>query len=193
MIRGVILTLVLCLLSAVFSANASARYNPDALPICAQIISELTEGRLTLKEAEDISRIIAEAANKHFGSVTAGDMWLYMAIAYIESGFKVNVINYQNCRGMFQIHAPSWASKFGVKYGELLNPRTNAEIGILVFKYYLDLYKHIIPTLSAYNSDHPRAAIGYAHAVLNIRKKIMKRYVELYQRLHQSRRVMVID
>jgi len=193
MVRGVMLALGVCLFVATDSASAPPRYNPDALHICAQIISELTEGRLTTKDGEDISRAIAEAANKHFGSVTAGDMWLYMAIVYIESGFKVKVVNYQNCRGMFQIHAPSWASKFGVKYGELLNPRTNAEIGVLVFKYYLGLYKHIIPTLSAYNSDHPRAAIGYAHAVLNIRKKIMKRYVHIYQGLHQSRRAMTID
>lgn len=193
MIRGVIPTLGLCLFVAAASANAGTRYNPDALYICAQIISELTEGRLTTKDGEDISRAIAEAANKHFGSVTAGDMWLYMAIAYMESGFRINVINYQNCRGMFQIHAPSWASKFGVRYAELLNPRINAEVGILVFKYYLDLYKHVIPTLSAYNSDHPRAAVGYAHAVLNIRKKIMKRYVEIYHRLHESRRAMVTN
>lgn len=193
MIRGVILALGLYLAIATGSASAAPRYNPDALIICAQIISELTEGRLNTKDAEAISLAIAEAANKTFGSVTAGDMWLYMAIAYIESGFKVNVINYQNCRGMFQIHAPSWASKFGVKYAELLNPKTNAEIGIRVFKYYLTLYKHIIPTLSAYNSDHPRAATGYAYAVLNIRKRIMKRYVEIYRSLHESRRAMIID
>ncbi len=51
------------------------------------------------------------------------DMWLYMAIVYVESGFRNNIINEQNCRGMFQIHAPSWAGKFGIRYADLLEYR----------------------------------------------------------------------
>lgn len=192
MIRGIILVLGLVLSQFSYSnAHAGARYNPDAVLICSQIITELTEGRLSLREAEGLSMAIAQAVNRHFGSVTAGDMWLFMAIAQVESGFRTNIINYQNCRGMFQIHAPSWASKFGVKYAELLNPETNAEIGILVLKYYLDLYKKIVPTLSAYNSDHPRAAIGYAMAVLSTRNKIKKRYVQIHSNIKRARAMMM--
>jgi len=192
MIRGIMLVLGLILPQLLPShVHSGARYNPDSVMICSQIITELTEGRVSPREAKGISMAIAQAANKHFGSVTAGDMWLFMAIAHVESGFRTNVVNYQNCRGMFQIHAPSWASKFGVKYADLLNPETNAEIGILVLKYYLELYKKIVPTLSAYNSDHPRAAERYAMAVLNTRSKIKKRYVQIHQNLKRARAMLL--
>jgi len=151
------------------------------MSICATIINELTEGRISVTEAKQISLAIAEAGNRHFGRVTCGDMWLYMAIAYVESGFKNNVVNHYNCRGMFQIHAPSWARKFGVRYSDLFDVKTNADIGVQVFKYYLETYKYLIPALSAYNSDHPGAARGYARAVLNARKRIQKRYTEIYK------------
>jgi hypothetical protein len=162
-------------------ASDAATVHQNAMSICAIIINELTEGRTSVTEARRISLAIAEAGNRHFGRTTCGDMWLYMAIAYVESGFKINVVNHYNCRGMFQIHAPSWARKFGVRYADLLDMKTNADIGVQVFKYYLETYKYLIPALSAYNSDHPVAARGYARAVLNTRTRIQKRYTELYK------------
>jgi hypothetical protein len=190
MIRG-IMGLVLCLpllCHAAGPAETPAVY-PYAISICSVIINEMTEGRVGLDEAKNVSLAIARAANTHFGRVTCGDMWLYMAIAHVESGFKTNVVNDQNCRGMFQVHAPSWARKFGVGYGDLLDLRTNAYCGIAIFKYYLELYKTMVPALSAYNSDHPRAATGYAWAVLSTRQKIKRRYTELYKVIHHGRRM----
>jgi soluble lytic murein transglycosylase-like protein len=141
----------------------------------------MSEGKVNLDRARDMALAIARAGNGHFGKVTCEDMWLYMAIVYVESGFKTNIVNEQNCRGLFQVHAPSWARKFGVGYADLLDMKVNAHCGIGVFKYYLHLYKGLVPTLSAYNSDHPRAAIGYASAVLSARKRIKNRYTALYQ------------
>ncbi|MFH1117348.1 MAG: lytic transglycosylase domain-containing protein [Pseudomonadota bacterium] len=174
----ILLAAQLAFLSA---GDASTVVHHNAMSICALIINELTEGRISVSDAKQISLAIAEAGNRHFGRVTCGDMWLYMSIVHVESGFKKSVVNHHNCRGMFQIHAPSWARKFGVRYSDLLDVRTNADIGVQVFKYYLEMYKYLIPALSAYNSDHPRAAKGYAHAVLNTRRHIRKRYTELYK------------
>jgi len=182
MIRGIIAAALLLPMFAVYSnVWAQDGVNPYAIPICSVIINEMTEGRISVSKATDISIAIANAGNKHFGKVTCGDMWLYMAIVYVESGFKNNIINYYTCRGMFQVHAPSWASKFGLKYADLLDLQTNADCGIAVFKYYLELYKTLTAALSAYNSDHPGAARGYAWAVLGTRKKIKKRYTEIYR------------
>jgi hypothetical protein len=186
-ISGVVLLLSLC--TAHTAVAQSRPVYPYAIPICAVIINELSEGRVSLKDAREVALAIAQAGNKHFGRVTCGDMWLFMAIVYVESGFKNNIINEQNCHGMFQVHAPSWARKFGVKYSDLLKLQTNADCGIGVFKYYLHLYKSLVPTLSAYNSDHPRAAIGYAGAVLGARTKIKRRYTELYHVVHEGKRV----
>jgi hypothetical protein len=161
----------------------------DAMTICSIIINEMTEGKISGDKAKEISMAIALAGNKHFGRVTCGDMWLYMAIVHVESGFRNNIINSQNCRGMFQVHAPSWASKFGLRYIDLLDLNTNADCGIRVFKYYLEQYKSLVPTLSAYNSDHPRAATGYARAVLGTRRKIQKRYAELYKAFKDEHRI----
>jgi hypothetical protein len=182
MVKGIIAAALLLSVAAVprhVCANDEA--NPYAIPICAAIINEMTEGRINLSKAKEISLAIAHAGNKNFGKVTCGDMWLYMAIVHVESGFKNNIINYVNCRGMFQVHAPSWASKFGLRYADLLDLQTNADCGVAVFKYYLELYKTQVAALSAYNSDHPGAARGYAWAVLGTRKKIKKRYTELYR------------
>jgi hypothetical protein len=109
-----------------------------------------------------------------------------MAIVFIESGFRNNIVNYQNCRGMFQVHAPSWANKFGIRPVDLLDMKVNAECGIQVFRYYLAQYGHVVPALSAYNSDHPQAALGYARAVLSTREKIKKRYIQLYKTYRDS-------
>lgn len=161
-------------------AAYAARVHRHGMKICALIINEMTEGRVSSERAKQISLAIARAGNKHFGRVTCGDMWLYLAIVYVESGFRNDVVNHRNCRGLFQVHAPSWAKKFGLSYRDLLNPSVNADAGLRVFKYYLARYKRLLPTLSAYNSDHPRAARGYAHAVLSTRKRIKKRYTELF-------------
>lgn len=188
MTRGIIPAVLVCLLQVIpVSAHGGGNYNPDAVPICSQIILEMTEGKISPKEARLISLSIARAGNRHFGRITAGDMWLFMALVYVESGFRTNVINYQNCRGMFQVHAPSWAGKFGLRYVDLLDPETNADCGVRIFKYYLELYKNLVPALSAYNSDHPRASIGYALAVLGTRKKIMRRYVQLYHTVAKAK------
>jgi Transglycosylase SLT domain len=182
MVKGIIAAALLLSVAAVPSyVCANDEVNPYAIPICAAIINEMTEGRISLAKAKEISLAIAYAGNKHFGKVTCGDMWLYMAIVHVESGFKNNIINYQNCRGMFQVHAPSWASKFGLKYADLLDLQTNADCGVAVFKYYLETYKTLVAALSAYNSDHPKAATGYAWAVLGTRKKTKRRYTELYR------------
>lgn len=181
MIRGMI-PIVLVVLVQLMSIPASGAptVHRNAIAICSIIISEMTEGKVNLAKAKEISLAIANAGNKHFGRITCGDMWLYMAIVYVESGFRNNIVNQLNCRGMFQVHAPSWARKFGVKYADLLDLETNADCGIRVFKYYLEQYKRLTPALSAYNSDHPRAATGYALAVLATRQKIKKRYTALY-------------
>jgi hypothetical protein len=150
------------------------------------IINELTEGRVDLKQGKELSLAIARAGNKHFGRITCGDMWLLMAIVYVESGFRSKVVNHLNCRGMFQVHAPSWARKFGIRYRDLLDPHINADSGVRVFKYYLDLYKGLAPALSAYNSDDPVAAGRYVRVVLAMRKKIGKRYAQLYRDLRQE-------
>jgi len=191
MIRGLMpaALVVLAHVLPVASWAAEDKVNPYAMPLCSIIISEMTEGKIGPDRAHEISRAIAQAGNKHFGRVTCGDMWLYMAIIHVESNFRNNLVNYHNCRGMFQVHAPSWARKFGLKYADLLDLETNADCGIRVFKYYLDLYKLLVPALSAYNSDHPRAAVGYASAVLNTRKKIKKRYTQLYKKLEASKTV----
>jgi hypothetical protein len=190
MIRGIMgAVLCLCVLAGPAVAGDPVPVYPYAIPICSVIINELTEGKVGLDQARETSLAIARAANTHFGRVTCGDMWLYMAIVQVESGFKNNIINEQNCRGMFQVHAPSWARKFGIQYGDLLDLKTNAYCGIAVFKYYLGLYKTVVPALSAYNSDHPRAAVGYAWAVLSTRQKIKRRYAELYRVIHEGKRV----
>jgi len=162
-------------------AWTSDRVHRHSITICSLIISEMTEGRVSVAKARDISLAIAHAGNLHFGRVTCGDMWLYMAIVYIESGFRNNIINYQNCHGMFQVHAPSWASKFGIKSRDLLDINVNAHVGIWVYKYYLEQYKSVVPALSAYNSDHPTAARGYARAVLSTKQSIKRRYTQLYK------------
>ncbi len=188
MIRGIMLAVLFSLIQLIpMAAHGDGRLNPDAMPICSLIITEMTEGRIDLKNAHQISAAIARAGNRHFGKVTCGDMWLYMAIVHVESGFRTNIVNNQNCRGMFQIHAPSWANKFGLRYADLLDPETNADCGVRVFKYYLRLYKRVVPALSAYNSDHPAVSTNYALAVLSTRKKIMKRYVQIYRALSEAR------
>jgi hypothetical protein len=184
----VVVPFVLLLGFCVFGGQARAEMvHGNAISICSIIISEMTEGKISDQDAKDIALAIANAGNRHFGKVTCGDMWLYMAIVYIESGFRNNIINSYNCRGMFQVHAPSWARKLGVRYGDLLDLETNADCGIRVFKYYLELYKKIPPTLSAYNSDHPRAAMNYASAVLSTRSKIKRRYTQLYRALKEDK------
>ena len=187
MIRGLgprVLVLLLFLVIA-NTGFAAGRVHPHGLAICSVIILEMSEGKVSPQKAAEISHAIALAANRHFGRVTCGEMWLYMAIAYVESGFR-SVTNYQNCRGMFQVHAPSWARKFGVSYKDLLYTSINADAGIRVYKYYLERYGQILPALSAYNSDHPHAATGYARAVLGARKRIQKRYTELYRAFHSN-------
>lgn len=176
--------LIPCLVNS--ADAASTRVHKDGLNICAMIINELTEGRVDLKQGKELSLAIARAGNKHFGRITCGDMWLLMAIVYVESGFRSKVVNHLNCRGMFQVHAPSWARKFGIRYRDLLDPHINADSGVRVFKYYLDLYKGLAPALSAYNSDDPVAAGRYVRVVLAMRKKIGKRYAQLYRDLRQE-------
>jgi hypothetical protein len=90
---------------------------------------------------------------------------------------------------MFQVHAPSWARKFGLRYVDLLDLQTNADSGLRVLKYYLSLYRKVVPALSAYNSDDPRAATGYAMAVLGARKRIKKRYTQLHLAFQDGRAV----
>jgi soluble lytic murein transglycosylase-like protein len=140
----------------------------------------MTEGRVAPQQAGVISAAIARAVHNHFGRVTCGDMWLYMAIAFVESGFRSNIINYKNCWGIFQVHGPSWAHKFGMNQRDLLDPHKNADAGVRVFKYYLERHGSMIPALSAYNSDHPSAATRYARAVLYTRFRIKQRYTKLY-------------
>lgn len=178
--------LVLVLLFLPLESSARPKVHRHGITICSLIIYELTEGRISKKEAREISLAIARAGNKHFGKTTCGDMWLYMAIAYVESGFRNNVVNHLNCRGMFQVHAPSWARKCGVTYKDLLKKEINADVGVRVFKYYLQLYKKLVPALSAYNSDHPRAGRRYARAVLGAKKRIKKRYEQLYRSFNAS-------
>ena len=185
MIRRIVGVVVFfCLFVYPAAASDASRVYPYAIPIFAVIINEMSDGKVNLDQARDMALAIARAGNGHFGRVTCGDMWLYMAIVYVESGFKTNIVNEQNCRGLFQVHAPSWARKFGVGYADLLDMKVNAHCGIGVFKYYLHLYKGLVPTLSAYNSDHPRAAVGYASAVLSARNRIKIRYTALYHALH---------
>jgi len=162
-------------------AWTSDRVHKHSITICSLIITEMTEGRVSVAKAREMSLAIAHAGNQHFGRVTCGDMWLYMAIVYVESGFRNNIINYQNCHGMFQVHAPSWASKFGIKSRDLLDVHINAHVGIWVYKYYLEQYKSVVPALSAYNSDHPTAARGYARTVLGAKQSIKRRYTQLYR------------
>ena len=159
----------------------SPRVHRHGMDICSVIINELTEGRVKLDEARRISLAIAHAGNKHFGRVTCGDMWLYMSIVYVESGFRSRVVNHLNCRGLFQVHAPSWARKFGVSHKDLLKTDINADLGIRIFKYYLDRYNSLQAALSAYNCDHPHGARRYARAVMHIKKRIKKRYTTLYR------------
>ncbi len=161
-------------------AFGKIRVHQHGITICSIIINELTEGRVELKQARRLATAIASAANKHFGRVTCGEMWLFLSIVHVESGFNTDVVNHKNCWGMFQVHAPSWARKFGYRYGQLRNPEVNADAGVRVFKYYLDRYKKLDQALSAYNSDHPHAAQGYVRAVLGTRRKIKKRYTQLY-------------
>lgn len=189
MIRGMIPIVLVVLVQFIpVHASGAPTVHRNAISICSIIINEMTEGKISPQKAREISLAIADAGNRHFGRVTCGDMWLYMAIVYVESGFRNNIVNHTNCRGMFQVHAPSWARKFGVRYADLLDLRTNADCGIRVFKYYLEQYKRIAPALSAYNSDHPRAAMGYALAVLATRKRIKKRYASLYRAFQSHER-----
>jgi hypothetical protein len=184
-VRGLAAAMVLvCLCGGVVSAQE--RIYPYAIPICSVIINEMTEEKINLERSTEIAHAIAEAGNVHFDRVTCGDMWLYMAIVFVESGFRNNIINYQNCWGMFQVHAPSWAGKFGIHYEDLLDPEINAHCGVGVFKYYLDLYKTPRYALSAYNSDHPTASLGYAAAVLATRERIKRRFLELYRIVHSQ-------
>ncbi|MDA8408423.1 MAG: transglycosylase SLT domain-containing protein [Deltaproteobacteria bacterium] len=188
----IIVTLIgvmLLVVSPVF-CNSEARVQTNGIAICSVIINEMSEGKVSLKQAKEIATAIANASNKHFGRATCGDMWLLLSIVFVESGFHNNIVNYQNCRGMFQIHAPSWASKFRISYSDLLNVQTNADCGVQVFKYYLRLYGDLLPALSAYNSDHPSGARGYARMVLSVRKKIKNRYLQIYK-LYRDAPVLV--
>jgi hypothetical protein len=188
MLRGLMRTLWVCfILGLPIEGLCNERVQNNAVGICSVIITEMTEGRVKTPEAKEIALAIARAGNKHFGRVTCGDMWLYMAIVYVESGFRINIVNHLNCTGLFQVHAPSWARKFGLKYADLLDLDNNADSGIRVFKYYLELYENLVPTLSAYNSDHPRAATGYARTVLATRNRIKKRFTELFKEHRESR------
>jgi hypothetical protein len=191
MVRGIVPVGLVLVFATVCSdcVRAADIVHPNAMSICSIIIREMSEGKIAPDKAQEISLAIANAGNRHFGRVTCGDMWLYMAIAHVESGFKSNIINTQNCRGMFQIHAPSWARKFGIQYSDLLDVDVNADCGIQVFKYYLHLYKKVVPALSAYNSDHPGAAINYAWAVLSARQRIKKRYLQLHRAFKEETRV----
>ena len=171
----------ICLVLFPMFARANGKIHSNGIAICSVIINDMTEGRVSLRQSQEMATAIANAGNRHFGRITCGDMWLYMAIVFVESGFRNNIVNYENCRGMFQVHAPSWASKFGIRYADLLNLETNAECGIQVFKYYLNLYGNVVPALSAYNSDHPYASRRYALAVLATREKIKNRYLKLYR------------
>lgn len=177
--------LAMLLFLSVAPASAQEKAHPNALAIFSQIIHEMADGKLNMKQSQDTALAIASAGNKYFNRVTCGDMWLYLAIVYIESGFRNNIVNYQKCHGMFQVHAPSWARKFNVRYADLFDLRVNAECGIQIFKYYLEMYGNVVPALSAYNSDHPSASTGYARAVLATREKIRKRYIQLY-RIHRD-------
>jgi len=189
MIRGIIPVALLVLMQgAAVGAQSLPKVHPNAIEICSVIINELTEGKVSRKQGEAISLAIAQAGNKHFGRVTCGDMWLYLAMAHQESGFRNNIINQQSCLGMFQIHGPSWASKFGVTYRDLLDVETNADCGVRVFKYYLNLYRNVTFALSAYNSDHPRAALGYSMSVRGLRTRIKKRYTQLYRVFQEADR-----
>ncbi len=185
----VICLIVLFLHWGIGVAWCSEKVHKNSISICAVIINELTEGKIAFEDARQISLAIANAGNKNFGKITCGDMWLYMAIVHVESGFRNNIVNYHNCRGMFQVHAPSWASKFGIKYADLLDLETNANCGVGVFKYYLQQYKKVAPALSAYNSDHPLAAMGYASAVLSAKNRIKKRYTQLYRLYEEQERL----
>ena len=171
----------ICLVLFPMFARAEGKIHSNGIAICSVIINDMTEGRVSLRQSQEIATAIANAGNRNFGRITCGDMWLYMAIVFVESGFRNNIVNYENCRGMFQVHAPSWASKFGIRYADLLNLETNAECGIQVFKYYLNLYGNVVQALSAYNSDHPYASRRYALAVLATREKIKNRYLKLYR------------
>ncbi|MGC8602238.1 MAG: lytic transglycosylase domain-containing protein [Desulfomonilaceae bacterium] len=166
--------------------KSAAKVQTNGIAICSVIIYEMTEGKVSLKSAKEMATAIANAGNKHFGKITVGDMWLFMSIVFVESGFRNNIINRQNCRGMFQIHAPSWASKFGVRHSDLLNLQINADCGVKIFKYYLSIYRSIIPALSAYNSDHPSAAKRYAWMVLSVRNRIKNRYRQIYRLYHDA-------
>lgn len=186
--RGTAFFCVVVLLYAIVepAPAGTGRVHRHGLAICSVIITELTEGRLDVEKAREISEAIAAAGNKHFGRTTCGEMWLFMAIAHVESGFKSNVINHQTCIGMFQVHGPSWAGKLGLRYRDLLNVEINADAGVGVFKYYLERHGSSLRALSAYNSDHPTAALGYAAAVLGMRKKIKRRYTELYRTFNEE-------
>ncbi len=187
-VRGVVwvVCILVLLCGGIGTSHSSTRVHKDGLTICAIIINELTKGRVDLNRGKELSLAIANAGNKHFGKVTCGDMWLLMAIVYVESGFRENVINHLNCRGMFQVHAPSWARKFGIRYKDLLDPHINADSGVRVLKYYLKLYRKLEPALSAYNSDNPVAAKRYVRTVLATRNKISKRYAQLYRHFREN-------
>ncbi len=181
MISRIAPVLAVLLFLSVAPASAQEKAHPIALDIFSQIIFEMAEGKLTAAQSQQTASTIANAANKYFNRVTCGDMWLYLAMVYIESGFRNNIINHHNCHGMFQVHAPSWARKFHVRYADLLDLRVNAECGIQIFKYYLEMYGNVVHALSAYNSDHPRASTGYARAVLATRDKIKRQYIRIYR------------
>ncbi len=83
MIRRIVgVVLLFCLSVIPAAAKETVGVYPYAIPICAVIINEMTEGKVNLDQAREISLAIARAANRHFGRVTCGDMWLYMAIVY---------------------------------------------------------------------------------------------------------------
>ncbi len=173
--------LAMLLFLSLAPASAQEKAHPNALAIFSQIVHEMADGKLSMKQSQDTALAIANAGNKYFNRITCGDMWLYLAIVYIESGFRNNIVNYRNCHGMFQVHAPSWARKFNVRYSDLLDLHVNAECGVQIFKYYLEMYGNLVHALSAYNSDHPSASTRYARAVLATREKIRKRYIQLYR------------
>lgn len=173
--------LALLLFLNVAHVSAQEKAQPNALAICSVIIHEMSEGKLSLRQSYDTASAIANAGNKYFEKITCGDMWLLMAIVHVESGFRNNIVNHRNCRGMFQVHAPSWANKFGLRQSDLLDLRVNAECGVQIFKYYLEMYGHVAPALSAYNSDDPNAAMRYARAVMATRQKIKRRHIQLFR------------
>lgn len=91
--------------------------------------------------------IIFKLARRHGVNPT-----LVAAVVKVESAFQTKAISPKGARGLMQL-MPATADRFGVKRGELYQPRRNLQAGIVYLKWLLERFQGSLElALAAYNA-----------------------------------------